>query len=48
MTTRNPYNFDNFSNYFKTTTKNPKYAYNYIGENSFNSPVVNHTSTQLK
>lgn len=33
-TTRSPYNFDNFAQYFKTSTSKPRYSYNLVGANS--------------
>jgi hypothetical protein len=38
-TTRNPYDFGNLQ-YFKSTTQNPKYAYNYFGANSDTANVT--------
>lgn len=37
-TTKSPYNFENFAQYFKTSTANPKFSYNLFGANSNNSP----------
>lgn len=33
-TTKNPYNFRSFGQFFKTTTTNPKFAFNLFGANS--------------
>lgn len=33
-TTKSPYNFENFAQYFKTSSANPKYAYNLFGAHS--------------
>lgn len=38
-TTKSPYNFENFAQYFKTSTQNPKFSYNLFGANSNNSPL---------
>lgn len=38
-TTKSPYNFENFAQYFKTSTTNPKFSYNLFGANSNNSPL---------
>ncbi|XP_037032459.1 A disintegrin and metalloproteinase with thrombospondin motifs 1 isoform X2 [Bradysia coprophila] len=43
-TTKSPYNFENFAQYFKTSTTNPKFSYNLFGANSNNSPL-NSTAT---
>lgn len=37
-TTRSPYNFDNFAEYFKTSTPKPKFAFNLLGSN--HSPTI--------
>lgn len=44
-TTKNPYNFENFHQYFKTSTSNPKFSYNLFGANS-NNFALNSTATQ--
>lgn len=44
-TTRSPYNFENFGQYNKQTTKNPNYSHNLFGANSYSlSQNVSSTS----